>query len=104
MEFVIQSPGVKISEEMQFAIQDKFDKLDHLFPGIIRCHLLFTMEKSPSNPCHVQANLSVPGNDFFAKESAENFPHAARLVITELENQIRKFKEKRNNHHTQPQA
>jgi ribosomal subunit interface protein len=104
MEFVIQSPGVKISEEMQFAIQDNFDKLDHLLPGIIRFNLLFNIEKSPSIPCHVQANLSVPGDDLFAKESAESFPLAARLVIDDLENQIRKNKEKRSNHHTQPLA
>jgi ribosomal subunit interface protein len=104
MEFVIQSPGVKINDDLQFDIQEKFEKLERLLPGIIRCHLLLMLEKSPATPCHVQASITVPGQILFAKESGESFLQTARLVISDLENQIRKNKEQRNNHHVKPLA
>lgn len=102
MDVLVHSPGVDLNIRTEAAIQDRFEKLGHLQPGVIRCDVLLTRETRKPGACSVQAKLIVRGFDLFAKEHGTTFIHATRLVCADLENQIRKRREQRSRH--QPAA
>lgn len=98
MEILIKSPHTRIRDEAEIQLYEKFEKLQHLMPGILFCDVVLSREHHIPLTYSVQARLSVRGEDLFAKESGNSYLHAARLVIADLENQIRKLKEQRSRH------
>ena len=102
MDVLVHSPGVALNIRTEAAIQDRFEKLEHIQPGVIRCDVLLTRSTRKPGACVVQAKLIMRGYDLFARESGSSFIHATRLVCADLENQIRKRREQRPRH--QPAA
>ncbi len=101
MNYIIQSPNKEVSLEREEVIQEKFRRFERLMPGMIRCDIVLRMEKNgEQNSFIVEGKLLVPGNDLFAKEQATSYEIAAENVCIDLENQIRKQKEKKNKRHT----
>jgi putative sigma-54 modulation protein len=101
MNYIIQSPNKEVSLEREEVIQEKFRRFEKLMPGMIRCDIVLRMEKNgEQNSFIVEGKLLVPGNDLFAKEQAASYEIAAENVCADLENQIRKQKEKKNKRHT----
>lgn len=98
MDVLVHSPGVDLNIRTEAAIQERFEKLEHLLPGVIRCDVLLTRGPRKPGECVVQAKLIIRGFDLFAKESAHTFMNATRLVCVDLENQIRKRREQRSRH------
>lgn len=97
MNYIIQSPNKEVSLEKEELIQKKFKHLERLLPGMMRCDIVLRMEKSGEQDSYiVEGKLQVPGNDLFAKEQAASYEMAAEKVCVDLENQIRKQKEKKN--------
>lgn len=103
MNYIIQSPNKEVSLEREEVIQEKFKRFERLLPGMIRCDIVLRTEKNgEQNSFIVEAKLMVPGTDLFAKEQASSFEIAAEEVCIDLENQIRKQKEKKNKRQTKP--
>ncbi len=103
MNYIIQSPNKEVSLEKEEFIQKKFKHLEKLLPEMMRCDIVLRMEKSEEqNSYVVEAKLMIPGNDLFAKEQATSYEMAAENVCIDLENQIRKQKEKKNKRLTKP--
>jgi putative sigma-54 modulation protein len=101
MNYIIQSPNKEVSLEREEVIQEKFRRFEKLMPGMIRCDIVLKMEKNgEQNSFIVEGKLLVPGSDLFAKEQAASYEIAAENVCIDLENQIRKQKEKKNKRHT----
>jgi len=101
MNYIIQSPNVEVSLEREEVIQEKFKRFEKILPGLIRCDIVLRVEKNDEqNSCIVESKLLIPGNDLYAREQAASFEIAAENVCIDLENQIRKQKEKRNKRHT----
>ena len=97
MKFVMQSPHLTLGDKLQKTIEKKFEGLDKLFDRIDSCNILLKKEKDDKREnCIVEARLSVPGNDLFAREQAESFEIAAEKVSGDLESQLRKHKAKLN--------
>lgn len=101
MEILIQSPHEFIPVDAEVDLYERFEKLKHLNPDILFCDVVLSREHHTPQTYGVHARLSIRGDDLFAKEYGNSYLHAARLVITDLENQIRKIKEKRT-HHVDP--
>jgi len=102
MDVLVHSPGVELNIRTEAAIQERFEKLGHILPDVIRCDVLLTRTTRKPGDCVVQAKLIIRGYDLFARETGSSFIHATRLVCTDLENQIRKRREQRPRH--QPSA
>ena len=103
MQYVIQSPRIRISEKTELAIQEKFDRLEKVFDRILQGHIVLKKEKEDKqNHFVVEARLVVPGNDLYASEKAESFEIAAENVVIDLESQIKKHKAKLNVRATVP--
>jgi putative sigma-54 modulation protein len=103
MNYIIESPNKEVSLEREEVIKEKFKRFEKLVPRLMRCDIVLRMEKSDTqNSFIVEGKLMVPGNDLFAKEQAASYELAAEQVCIDLENQIRKQKEKKNKRHTKP--
>jgi putative sigma-54 modulation protein len=97
MEYIIQSPNKVVSLEKEEVIQDKFRRFEKKLPGLMRCDIVLRKEKNEERESYiVEGRLLIPGNDLFAKEQGASFEIAAEKVCVDLENQIRKQKEKKN--------
>jgi putative sigma-54 modulation protein len=97
MRVTIQSPHITMSEKQEEFIINKFSHLDKIYSRIEGCHVIFKREKSSTqNSWLIEAKLTVPGNDLFASEAAENLELAVDRVCADLESQLRKRKEKLN--------
>ena len=97
MQYVIQSPRVRISDNLEITLQEKFDRLEKYFDRVIQCHLVLKKEKSGQQDYFkVEARLAVPGNDLFASEQAASFEVAAEELCLDLDRQIKKLKDKLN--------
>ncbi len=103
MNYIIQSPNSEVSLKKEELIQNKFKRFEKLLPGIMRCNIVLRKEKNDEqNSYIVEAKLQIPGNDLFAKEQAVSYEVAAENVCIDLENQIRKQKEKKNQRSIKP--
>jgi len=103
MQYIIQSPQLRISEETEIALQEKFDRLEKFFDRIQQCKIMLKKEKEgKQNYFVVEVKLAVPGNDLFASDQAESFEVAADTVFLQLESQLKKHKAKLNQRATVP--
>jgi putative sigma-54 modulation protein len=103
MNYIIQSPNKEVSLEREEVIKEKFRRFEKLMPGMLRCDIVLRIEKNgEQNSFIVEGKIMVPGNDLFAKEQAASYEIAAEMVCIDLENQIRKQKEKKNKRQTRP--
>lgn len=103
MNYIIQSPNKEVSLEKEELIQKKFKRFEKLLPEMMRCDIVLRIEKNgEQNSFIVEAKLMVPGNDLFAKEQSASYEMAAEKVCIDLENQIRKQKEKKNKRSIKP--
>jgi ribosomal subunit interface protein len=103
MEYIIQSPNKVVSLEKEEIIQDKFRRFEKKLQGLMRCDIVLRKEKNGERESYiVEGRLYIPGNDLFAKEQGTSYEIAAEKVCIDLENQIRKQKEKKNKRLTKP--
>jgi putative sigma-54 modulation protein len=103
MQYIIQSPHLKVSAKVQRGIKAKFDRFEKLFDRIEQCSILLKKEKNDEKENYiVEAKLAVPGNDLFAREQEGSFELAAEKACIDLENQIKKRKAKSNKRERRP--
>lgn len=103
MTVIIQSPHQRISAKTRQVIEEKFERFNKMMDRIEQCHIVLKKEKNnKQETAIVEARLVIPGNDLFAREQAGILSQAAELVCIDLENQIRKQKEKANSKHVKP--
>jgi len=103
MNYIIASSTKEVSLEREEIIKKKFKRFETKLPGMIRCDIVLRTEKNgEQNSYIVESKLLIPGNDLFAKEQASSYELAAEKVCIDLENQIRKQKEKRNKRNIKP--
>jgi ribosomal subunit interface protein len=97
MTIIIQAPHQRISKNIRETIEEKFKRFDRKYGRIEDCRVLLKKEKYQTlERSIVEAKLGVPGNDLFAREAADGLLKAAEMVCIDLENQIKKHKEKLN--------
>jgi putative sigma-54 modulation protein len=86
-----------LSEEFQQHIRDKAEKLVHLFPRLMMIEIVVDAKGDEKD---VEFLVSAEHkHDFVARESNKDVLAAVDLVMAKLEGQIRKYKEKVQNHH-----
>jgi len=103
MKYIIQSPKKEVSLEKEELIQNKFKRFEKMLNGMIRCDIVLKKEKNGEQESYVvDGRLHIPGNDLFASEQGASYEIAAEKVCVDLENQIRKQKEKDNKRMTKP--
>nr|WP_319398663.1 ribosome-associated translation inhibitor RaiA [uncultured Carboxylicivirga sp.] len=95
MNVTIQSVRFTASEQLEEFIQQKVNKLDQFFDGIVSAEVILKLDKSDSTENKVsEISLNVPGGDLFAKKQTKSFEEGVDLCVDALRKQLIKWKEK----------
>lgn len=99
MKLQVQSLHFDADGKLIDFIQKKLDKLETFYDKIIGAEVILRLEKDDGKENKiVEAKLSIPGNDLFAKEKAKSFEAATDEVYEALRRQLHKYKDKITSH------
>jgi putative sigma-54 modulation protein len=95
MTLKIQSVHFDADKKLLEFIQERVDKLTHLYDEIISSDVTLRVDKaSIEDNKIVEIKLHIPGNDLFAKKHCKSFEEAVDTSIDALKTQVKKHKEK----------
>lgn len=95
MNIKINSVGFSASSQLEDFIQKKVSKLEKYHDGIIGAEVALKLEKDDHLENKVvEVNISVKGQDVFAKKNAKKFEEAVDELYDVLKRQLVKIKEK----------
>jgi len=96
MQLTIESPGLPTDDQLNNLIESKFEDLSKYFDRVVDCQVVLKKENDDRQKFFkVDARLTVPQKLLFATEKAETFEKAVQMVVDDLEHQLRRFKEER---------
>lgn len=95
MKININAVHFKTDKKLDDFIQDKVDKLDQYFDGIIGSEVILKLEQGEAvDNKIVEIRLIIPGNDLFAKKQSKSFEEGIDAAVDALRKQLSKYKEK----------
>ena len=93
----------QLGEEKQAIIREKAQKLLHLFERLTMIEVTVDMKKTEADNCTVEFLVQAEHkHDFVAREQNKELFAAVDLVIDKLDQQVRKYKEKIQDHRRTP--
>ena len=95
MEIKINAVGFSASSQLEDFIQKKISKLDKYHDGIIGSEVTLKLEKDDNLENKVaEVNVSIKGQEVFAKKNAKKFEEAVDELYDVVKRQLVKIKEK----------
>lgn len=95
MKVNTQSVNFEADQKLITFIQKRMDKLDQYYDKIIKSDVFLKVKntKDKENKI-VEVKISVPGDSLVAKKACKTFEEGADSVVSSLERQLKKRKEK----------
>jgi putative sigma-54 modulation protein len=95
MKVNIQSIHFKADKKLLAFINQKVEKTETFFDGLISADVYLKLENNQSGYNKlVEIKLNLPGNPVFAKEQSNTFESATDKILDKLVAQVKKHKEK----------
>ena len=95
MTVKIQSVHFDADKKLLEFIQERVNKLNTFYDGIINSEVVLKLDKSDSAENKIaEIKLHVSGSDLFAKKQCKSFEEAVDSSIDALKTQVMKRKEK----------
>jgi putative sigma-54 modulation protein len=95
MKVKVQSIHFDADQKLIDFVNDKVEKLRHLFDSIIDSEVFLRLDKHEAHQNKVaEIKISTPGKILFAKEQSRTFEEATDSAIEALRKQITRHKEK----------
>ncbi|MCW3103006.1 MAG: raiA [Bacteroidetes bacterium] len=95
MTIKIQSVHFDADKKLLEFVQERVDKLNLYYDGIINSEVILKIDKSDAAENKIaEIKLHIPGNDLFAKKQCKSFEEAIDTSIDALKIQVKKHKEK----------
>lgn len=99
MEVTHQFVHTEVKDGLEIAVNEKLDGLKEKFDWIVRAKVFYKEDRhDEERNCVFEVELSVPGNNVFAKANETSFEHAIAETFNELTRQLRKHKSKMYRH------
>jgi len=95
MQLNISGHHLDVTEAIRQYSTDKLSKIKHHFDQLININMILGIEK---NLQIAEATIHVSGAELFAKAESPDMYASIDLLINKLDAQIRKHKEKLNDH------
>lgn len=96
MQINIESPHLKIFQDLQNTILAKVSSLERLFAGITGCEIIVRkVNDSQNRNYEMEARIIAPKASFFCRERAGSFEVALGQLIENLSGQLRREKKGR---------
>jgi putative sigma-54 modulation protein len=96
MNLNISGHHVEITHSLRQFVKSKFQRLERHFDQLIDTDVILHVEKIRHR---AEARLHVSGGTLFAEAEADDMYKSIDALIDKLDTQVRKFKEKRADHH-----
>lgn len=91
----IQSLGFDASQALLELVNKRLEKFETITDRILESKVVLKVDKSATRENKIcEIRLAIPGNDLFAKKTAETFEQALDLVVHALEKQVHDWKTK----------
>lgn len=95
MQIIYEYDDVSSSDRLEKLVEEKLAKFRERFEFVHRADVFFKTEnRSDENEMFCDIRLSMPGPRIFASSNAETFDSAIIETVKDLEDQLRKVKEK----------
>ncbi len=97
MDINIKTTNFDADKKLIEFVNNKVNKLDKYFDGIIRAEVLLNFDKSKkkfTDNKEAKIKIEIPGNDLFADKGTSSFEESVDSVIDALEKQVKKYKSK----------
>jgi len=95
MDLLIESPHLNGKQIPEALIRRKFEHFNKLYDRIEYCNIVLRKEKSDiKDSFFMEAKMKVPAVTLFSSDRAESFEITLDKVVQDLENQLRRHKEK----------
>ena len=91
MQVIISGHHLEITDALKVHTEEKFAKLARHFDKVTDVHVILSVEKLVQK---AEANLHFSGTKFFAEDHQEDMYVAIDELVTKLDRQILKHKEK----------
>ncbi len=99
MQIIIESPHIRISNQLTELVRSKFEKINRLYDRINHCNVVLRKEKNDLQKGFiVSANMNLPKTVLFGEVRSESFEIALDKLIRDLEQQVSRHKEKLEDH------
>lgn len=100
MTINIQSVHFDADKKLLNFVNDKVEKLNTFYDGIISSEVTLRLDKSSTSENKIsEVKMTGKGHEFFAKKQCASFEEATDLVCEALRNQITKHKSKQLEKH-----
>jgi len=95
MQIIYEYDDVTASERLEAIAKEKLENLHKKFDFVHRADVFFkTQNRTDDNEQICDIRLSMPGPRLFASTNAETFEAAIAETVRDLEDQLRKYKDK----------
>ena len=95
MQLNLTGQHVDITDSLRDYVNSKFEKLTRHFDHMTNVHVILSIEKDRQK---AEATVHASGADIFASDVSDNMYTAIDSLITKLDRQIIKHKDKIKNH------
>ncbi len=95
MQVIISGHHLEITDALRAHTEDKFAKLARHFDKVTDVHVILSVEKLVQK---AEATLHFAGTKFFAEDHQESMYDAIDELVSKLDRQILKHKEKHASH------
>ena len=93
MKTIVQFVQIPKSEALENYVEEKLSKLYTKYDWVIKTDVFFKKENDPSAKGKIcTMELSLPGPKIFATSNQENYEHAAKETLNDVERQLKKRK------------
>lgn len=95
MQTIYEYHDVSSSDRLEKLVEEKLSQLNERYQFVHRADVFFKTEnRSDDDEMICDIRLSMPGPRIFASSNAETFESAILETVKDLEDQLRKVKEK----------
>jgi putative sigma-54 modulation protein len=95
MQLNLSGQNIDITDSLREHVNKKFEKLIRHFDHMTNVHVILSVEKQRQK---AEATVHVSGADLFASDEHENMYSAIENMVSKLDRQIIKHKEKLTDH------
>ncbi len=95
MQLNISGHHLDVTEAIKQHCTEKLSKIKHHFDHLININMILEVEKDVQK---AEATIHVSGADLFAKAQSDDMYTSIDQMVNKLDAQIRKHKEKLNDH------
>lgn len=95
MNIHLTGDNVEVTDALKQFTTEKFSRLQRHYDRIISANVIFNVQKMIQS---AEATLNVPGEPIYASSESDDLYSAIDLLVDKLDKQIKKHKEKNQDH------